>query len=64
MPTFEELEALREEWYAAQDAPTDFDEAISDDCFERSQAAYAAYMTALCTYIGVPCVMLAKEVAL
>jgi hypothetical protein len=45
---------LRQAWYAAQDAATTFDEAISDAYFNRSQAAYTAYLTALCAHIGVP----------
>lgn len=53
-PTWQEVEALRAAWYAAQDAATTFDEAISDTFFETSQAAYQAYLAALCAHIGVP----------
>lgn len=62
-PTWEEVEDLRKAWFAAQDAAADFDEAISDEFFGPSQAAYMAYMTALHTYLGLPCVMFGEAVA-
>jgi hypothetical protein len=59
--TIEDVRRLEKEWFIAQDAPKDFDEAMTEPFFNASRRARIAYLVAYATYHNTPWMMPSAE---
>jgi cold shock CspA family protein/uncharacterized protein YxeA len=59
--TFADVQRLEKAWFAAQSAPRNFDEAISEPFYSRTRNAHTAYLIAYAMYHNAPWMMPCAE---